>query len=190
LFFKAGVSDAHCGFRAIRRDALEKMSLKACGMEFASEMIIEAVRRNLRIKEVPVTYYPREGSESKLKSFSDGWRHLRFMLIYAPTYLYLLPGLAFCIFGVLMLLSGYFRVYIGYLPGFHSMLLGGFSLVIGCQVIFLGLFAKIYGVISDLFNADRIVKHVLRHLSLERGAMIGVIVFLAGFLYFSYLVIK
>jgi len=79
LLFKAGVSDAHCGMRAFRKDAYDKMSLKSGGMEFASEMVIKAAMMKMKIAEVPITYYPRKG-ESKLRTFSDGWRHLRFML--------------------------------------------------------------------------------------------------------------
>jgi len=155
LFFKAGISDAHCGFRAIKRDALDRMNLKSHGMEFASEMVIEAIRRGLKIKEVPVTYYPRESGESKLASFSDGWRHLKLMLIYAPTYLYLLPGLLFSIFGVLLMLLSYFRVNIGFTPGLHSMVLGSLMTILGYQVIFMGIFAKIYGAHADLLEPDR-----------------------------------
>lgn len=190
LFFKAGVSDAHCGLRSIRKDALEKMSLRSYGMEFASEVITEAVRRKLRIKEVPVTYYPRGSSSSKLNSFSDGWRHLKFMLVYAPTYLYLLPGLVFCLFGALMMLLSYFRVNIGYIPGFHSMIVGSLLVIVGYQVMFLGLFSKIYGVHVDLFDADRVTELILKHASLEKGAIIGVTIFLAGFVYSAYLVAK
>ncbi|MCD6507063.1 glycosyltransferase family 2 protein [Candidatus Poribacteria bacterium] len=81
LLFKAGVSDAHCGMRAFRRDAYERMGLRSEGMEFASEMVIAAVERGMRIGEVPIRYYPRgEGSSSKLRTVRDGWRHLRFML--------------------------------------------------------------------------------------------------------------
>jgi len=83
LLFKAGVSDAHCGMRAFRRDAYERMGLRSGGMEFASEMVIAAVEREMRIGEVPIRYYPRdEGSSSKLRAFRDGWRHLRFMLYF------------------------------------------------------------------------------------------------------------
>jgi len=79
LFFRAGVSDAHCGMRSFTRDAYQRLNLVTTGMEFASEMVIKAVQAGLRIAEVPITYYPRKG-ESKLHSFRDGWRHLRFML--------------------------------------------------------------------------------------------------------------
>jgi len=190
LFYKAGVSDGHSGFRAIKRDALEKMKLRSYGMEFASEMIIEAVRRKLRIKEVPITYYPREASESKLNSFSDGWRHLKFMLIYAPTYLYMIPGLAFCLMGALLMLFSYFRVYIGYTPGFHSMILGSLLVILGYEVFLLGIFARIYGVRFDLFDADKVTKFVLERISLEKGVAIGSAIFLAGVVYSLTLVVK
>jgi glycosyltransferase involved in cell wall biosynthesis len=189
-YFRASVSDAHCGFRAIRKDALEKMRLQSQGMEFASEMIVEAVRRKLRIKEVPVTYYPRETGRSKLNSFSDGWRHLKFMFIYAPTYLYLLPGLIFSVFGALMMLLSYFSVNIGYTPGFHSMIVGSLLVIVGYQVIYLGLYAKVYGVRADLFDTDRVTKFIFRHVSLERGAILGLVVFLAGFAYSLYFVTR
>jgi len=190
LFYKAGVSDAHSGFRAIRRDALEKMRLRSHGMEFASEMIIEAVRRKLRIKEVPITYYPREASKSKLNSFSDGWRHLKFMLIYAPTYLYIIPGLTSCLMGALLMLFGYLRVHIGYTPGFRSMILGSLLVILGYEVSLLGIFAKIYGAHFDLFDADKVTKFILEHISLEKGATIGSAIFLAGVIYSLNLVAK
>lgn len=190
LFFKAGISDAHCGFRAIRKDALEKMKLRSRGMEFASEMITDAVRRKLRTEEVPVTYYPRESGRSKLNSFSDGWRHLKFMLLYAPTYLYLLPGLVFSLFGALMMLLSLLRVNIGYTPGFHSMIVGSLLVIVGYQVIYLGLFAKIYGVHTDLFDRDSITELFLENVSLEKGAIIGISVFLAGFAYSVHLVAR
>ncbi len=190
LFFGAGVSDAHCGLRAIRKDALEKMSLRSCGMEFASEVITEAVRRKLRIKEVPVTYYPRRSSDSKLNSFSDGWRHLKFMLLYAPTYLYLLPGLAFGFLGALMMLLSYFRVNVGYVPGTHSMILGSLLAIVGYQIVFLGLFAKIHGTLVGLFNPDRVTELVLKYASLEKGAVIGGTIFLTGFAYSAYLLTR
>ncbi len=98
--FKAGVSDAHCGMRAIRREALDKLKLQSSGMEFASEMIIEAAREKLKIAEIPITYYPREG-DSKLSSFADGWRHLRFMMLYRPT-----PFLLGCILGDRSIFTG------------------------------------------------------------------------------------
>src|SRR3954469_13270157 len=91
LFFNTGVSDAHCGMRALRRDVLARLDLRATGMEFASEMVIRASKEKLKISEFPIEYHPR-GGESKLLSFRDGWRHLRFLLVHSPTYLFMLPG--------------------------------------------------------------------------------------------------
>ncbi len=87
LFFGTGVRDVHCGLRAITRESLDKLNLQTAGMEFASEMVIKAVRDKLKISEVDISYHPRTG-DSKLKSFSDGWRHLRFMLLYSPYFSY------------------------------------------------------------------------------------------------------
>ena len=91
LFFRTGISDAHCGMRALRRDVLPRLDLRTTGMEFASEMVIRASKENLRIAEFPIEYHPR-GGESKLSSFRDGWRHLRFLLVHSPNHLFILPG--------------------------------------------------------------------------------------------------
>ena len=91
--FHSGVSDAHCGLRAVRRDALPTLKLSATGMEFASEMVIKAGKRRLRVEEIPIDYYPRIG-ESKLSRVGDAWRHVRFMLVYSPTFLFMVPGAA------------------------------------------------------------------------------------------------
>ena len=90
-FFHTSISDAHCGMRAFTREAYEVMQLQTTGMEFASEMVIKVVQADLKLCEVPITYYPRQG-ESKLNSFRDAWRHLRFMLLLSPTHLFVLPG--------------------------------------------------------------------------------------------------
>lgn len=189
LFFKAGVSDAHCGFRAFTKKAIEKMNFKSDGMEFASEMLIEAVRKKLRIKEVPITYYPRKG-KSKLSSFSDGWRHLKFMLLHAPTYLYFIPGTVFLLLGVIVLLAGIFHLNIGHTIGIHSMIAGSLLFISGYQIIFLGLFAKIYGVSNDLLDPDKITEFILRYVSLEKGATLGLIMLLVGLSYTLYLIWK
>jgi glycosyltransferase involved in cell wall biosynthesis len=182
LFFNAKISDAHCGFRAFKKEALEEVNLKSSGMEFASEMIIETLRKKLRIKEVPITYYPR-GGESKLSSFSDGWRHLKVMLLFSPPYLYFIPGLVLFLFGLLVFLLSYFPIDVGYTPGMHSMILGSLSVIVGYQIICLGLFAGIHGKKNNLFDPDRITKFISEHVSLERGASVGLAMFLVGFAY-------
>lgn len=172
LFFRAGISDAHSGFRAIRRDALEKLELKSDGMEFALEMIIEACRKNLKIIEVPINYYRRRGSVSKLRSFQDGWRHMKFMLLNTPDYLFMYPGLALFLAGIVLMLSAFFKIFIGYLPGIHSMIAGSLLIITGYQVVFFGTFAKL-----------KFGKKLPRFLTLEKGAALGTIIFLSGLTY-------
>ena len=101
VFFRTGVSDAHCGMRALRRGVLPALDLRTTGMEFASEMVIRAAKEQLDIREFPIEYHPR-GGESKLSSFRDGWRHLRFLLVHSPTHLFVLPGAVMTLFGVLI----------------------------------------------------------------------------------------
>ena len=91
LFYRTGVKDAHCGMRAVRRDVLPRLDLRTTGMEFASEMVIRAAKEKLEIRQFPIEYHPR-GGESKLSSFRDGWRHLRFLLVHSPTHLFVIPG--------------------------------------------------------------------------------------------------
>ena len=144
LFFKARISDAHSGFRAIKGEALEKLDLRTNGMEFASEMIIEAIRKGLRIKEVPISYYRRKTGGSKLSSFSDGWRHLKFMLINAPTFLFTYPGLAFLFVGLFLIFSAFLNIKSGFAFGIHSMIAGSLLTIVGYQIVFFGFFANIY----------------------------------------------
>ena len=129
--FSTGISDAHCGLRAITREGLKKLSLKSGGMEFASEMVIEAASKDLRIAEVPITYYPRKG-DSKLHSFTDGWRHLRFMMLYRPVPFLLVPGLLALGLGLVLAVG----VYLQGGSRMHSMILGGLLLIIGYQMLF------------------------------------------------------
>ena len=91
LLFRTGVGDAHCGMRALRRDVLPQLGLRTTGMEFASEMVIRAAKEQLDIREFAIEYHPR-GGESKLSSFRDGWRHLRFLLVHSPNYLFIVPA--------------------------------------------------------------------------------------------------
>ena len=110
--FGVHVSDAHCGMRAVRRTALPTLDLHSKGMEFASEMVFKAFRRDLNISEVPIDYYPRTG-ESKLSRFSDAWRHVRFMLLYSPSWLYFLPGIILLLLGLAGMLVRDINVDIG-----------------------------------------------------------------------------
>ncbi len=189
ILFKANVSDAHSGFRAFTRDALEKMELRCHGMEFASEMIIEAVRRGLRIEEVPITYHPREG-ESKLNSFSDGWRHLRFMLLQTPKYLFYLPGIFMFAIGLPMIVAMAITpvTIFGIHLGIHSMIAFSLLTLTGYQLIFIGLFSAIYARDMGLVEYDGITRKITRLMSLERGLLLGIFLTSLGFFYILLLI--
>ncbi len=183
------ISDCHSGFRAFTRKAYDVMNLTTDGMEFASEMVMRALTRGLRIVEIPITYYRRAaGSEPNLSSFSDGWRHLKFILLEAPTHLFILPGTVLCVAGLLavFLIWAPFNLWDARL-GIHSMIAGCLLAIVGYQIIILGLFAKMYGVRQGLRPHDRITKVISDHVSLERGAMAGLVIFLMGFVFTLYL---
>ncbi len=185
LFFKAGIGDAHCGMRAIKRDALEKLSLKCKGMEFASEMIIEATKRGLKIVEVPIRYHTRIG-ESKLSSFKDGWRHLRLMLLYSPSHLFILPSIVFIILGAFLL--GY--TYIVDPKRIHTMILGSAMILLGFQVLGFGISAKVYSVKEGFEEPSRLTKFFMRYSILEEGLVVGGLMFLSGLVMGVYIFLR
>jgi hypothetical protein len=186
-FYGAGVSDAHSGFRIFTRDAYETMDWETTGMEFASEMIMEAGAKDLEIVEVPIVYHEREGEET-LESFRDGWRHVRFMLVNAPGYLFSVPGLLLTIFGVAVMTVAHTGVALGEVTlGTNSMIAGSLATIVGTQVGSLGVFAT---VASDPIQRpdDPLTTGITEYATLERGATAGVIVFAAGGAYASWLV--
>lgn len=176
FLFKIDISDAHCGFRAFTRGALEKLPLKCRGMEFASEMVIEAAKAGLRIKEVPITYYPRVG-DSKLSSFRDGWRHLRLMLLYSPLYLFILPGAILVVLGAVIMGYAYntepLRV--------HSLILASLMIIVGFQIINFGIFSKVYAAKEGLESPDRVTSFFMRYSILEEGLLLSGLLFGIGF---------
>lgn len=181
-FYDAEVSDAHSGFRIFTQDALETMELETTGMEFASEMVMEAGAKNLNIVEVPIVYHEREGEET-LDSFRDGWRHVRFMLKNAPGYLFALPGLAIALFGILTTGIAYSGVSInGITLGVHSIIAGSLCTIVGYQVTTLCAFAT---VASNPIQRpdDMFTRLVTKHVTLERGATFGIVLGSAGFVY-------
>jgi glycosyltransferase involved in cell wall biosynthesis len=181
-FFGLKSSDAHSGMRAFTREAIDRMALNCEGMEFASEIVVKAARAGLRVAEVPITYHPRIG-ESKLNGVRDAWRHLRFMLILAPTYLFIYPGLA--LFGVgfvgqAVLLSG--PIHIGSRGIYiHFSILAALLTLVGSQALVFGVFARVYSKSVGFDTPSRLSDWVERDFSLERGLVIGAIFFLAGF---------
>jgi glycosyltransferase involved in cell wall biosynthesis len=176
--FKTNLSDAHCGMRAITREAYDKLDLKSEGMEFASEMIIEAARKKLRITEVPITYYPRI-SPSKLHSWGDGWRHLRFMMLYNPTPFFSIPGFLLILLGLFMTVVLSFRGNVE-TTSLHSFILGAMLLIIGTQMIAAGSYMKVYGMIHNRIDKTGLTARILDYHSLEFGLIFGALLFFAG----------
>ncbi len=173
LLFGVKVSDAHCGMRAVRRDAVGPLELHSTGMEFASEMVFKAYRRGLKVSEIPIDYFPRTG-ESKLNRFGDAWRHVRFMLLYSPSWLYLLPGslmLLLGIAGMLVLASGPVDVF-GRSWQIHTMLGFVALTLIGAQVIQLGVFARTYARVR-IGEHDPLLERLGGRLRLEHGLLAG-----------------
>ena len=173
VLFGVKVSDAHCGMRAVRRDALSTLDLHSTGMEFASEMVFKAYRRDLAVSEIPIDYYPRTG-ESKLNRFGDAWRHVRFMLLYSPSWLYLFPGGIFLLLGLagmLVLATGPTDVF-GRSWQIHTMLGFVALTLIGAQVIQLGVFARTYARVQ-IGERDPLLERLGKHLRLEHGLLVG-----------------
>jgi glycosyltransferase involved in cell wall biosynthesis len=179
LFFRTGVSDAHCGMRALRRDVLPRLDLRTTGMEFASEMVIRAAKENLDIREFPIEYHLRAG-ESKLSSFRDGWRHLRFLLVHSPTYLFMLPGALLLAFGVLVSATVLTQISVlGRAWDLHAMVAGALLMIVGVQVISLGLCAHAYGTYF-MGEKDPWFDRMRARFHLEHGLLAGGVVALAG----------
>jgi len=181
IMFHAKISDAHCGMRAFTREAYQRMHLITTGMEFASEMVINAVKAGLKIKEIPITYYRREG-ESKLRSFHDGWRHLRFMLLYSPNHLFLVPGLIFFVLGLAMMTALLFGPIVINNRTFdiHCMIIGGLLNIIGLQTVALGMLGKAYSFTEKFETRDRVVEFFYRYFTLERALAFGGLYLLVG----------
>ncbi len=180
VFFGQRVTDAHCGMRALTRDAHQRMQLRTTGMEYASEMIAMAIRQGMKLGEIPITYHPREG-ESKLRSFRDGWRHLRFMLLLSPTPLFLVPGLIAVVLGLaglIVLLPGP-RVAFGMTFDFHFMFVASALAILGVQLLGLGFSAKAYAR-TELHLGDPWLAFLDRWFTLERGIVLGAGLLAAG----------
>ena len=179
LFFRTGVSDAHCGMRAVRREALPRLDLRTTGMEFASEMVVRAGKARLEITEIPIHYHPREG-ESKLSSWRDGWRHLRFLLVHSPNWLFIVPGAAMAIVGVLIALTVLLQIQVfGREWDLHAMVAGALLMIVGTQVLALGLCAHAYGTYF-MGEKDPWFDRMRARFRLENGLLLGGGVTLAG----------
>jgi hypothetical protein len=187
VFYDAGVSDAHSGFRVFTRDVLDAFTFRSDGMEFASEMVMAAATEGLRIEEVPITYHARTG-EAELDSLRDGWRHVKFMLLNAPTHLFAVPGVSFATLGAVALSLAFFGVSLGGVTfGAHTMIAGSLLTIVGYQVTLLALFTT---VAADPIRAanDPLTRWIRAHFRLEHGATLGLALTAFGGAYAAVLV--
>ena len=172
LLYRTGVRDAHCGMRGLRRDVLPRLALRTPGMEFASEMVIRAAKEKLDIRQVPIEYHPR-GGESKLSTWRDGWRHLRFLLLHSPVHLFIVPGLVLAGLGVLILALSLAQLSIfGRTWQIHSMIAGSLLTIVGTQTVALGVCARTY---AAMYMGDRwkLLDRYDGRLRLEHGLLTG-----------------
>jgi glycosyltransferase involved in cell wall biosynthesis len=189
LLFRTGVDDAHCGMRAVRRDLLPRLALRTTGMEFASEMVIRAAKEHLDIRQFPIEYHPR-GGESKLSSFRDGWRHLRFLLVHSPNHLFILPGAVMGVIGALVELIVLTRLGVfGREWDIHALIGGALLAIVGTQVMALGVCAHAYGTYF-MGEKDRWFDRMRARYKLEHGLMLGGAILLAGIVVGAFIVIN
>ncbi len=179
LLFHAGVRDAHCGMRAFRRGDLERLDLRTGGMEFASEMVVRAAKAGLDIRELPIVYHPR-GGESKLSSFRDGWRHLRFLVLHSPRHLFIVPGAALVTLGAAISAAVLAHVSVfGRSWEVHTLIGGSLLVLVGAQVVTLGLCARAYG-IYFMGERDPWFERMAARYRLEHGLLAGGALALVG----------
>ena len=181
LMFKTSISDSHCGMRSFTREAYHQMNLRTQGMEFASEIVVNALREGLRIREIPITYRPRIG-ESKLVGLRDAWRHVRFMLVYSPSYLFQIPGLLLAVVGALLVaaLAGGPREFLGRQWDYHGLLFGAIALILGWNLVLFDVIAKTFSMGAGLARPGKWLARLTEWFTLERGLVIGGLMFVLG----------
>lgn len=175
LFFGCPCNDFHCGLRGFKKTAIESLNLRTTGMEFASEMVVKASLYNLKITEVPTTLSPDGRSRPPhLRTWRDGWRHLRFLLLYSPRWLFLYPGLFLMLLGLLSTLF-----FLG-TPRVHTLLYSATAMIIGFQAVSFAIFTKAFAITEGLLPQDPKIQRFFRYINLESGLIIGSIILLLG----------
>ena len=185
LFFSSPCSDFHCGLRGFSKAAIAQLNLRTTGMEFASEMVVKASLYKMRIAEVPTTLSPDGRSRPPhLRSWQDGWRHLRFLLLYSPRWLFLYPGALLMLLGLLVVLW--------LLPGprgifdIHTLLFAATAIIVGFQAVAFAVFTKVFAISEGLLPEDRRLDRVFRYINLEKGLIVGgafLLIGIAGSIY-------
>ncbi|PWT90785.1 MAG: dolichol-P-glucose synthetase [Proteobacteria bacterium] len=183
--FHAGVGDSYCGMRGFSRAVYDRLDVRSTGMEFALEFVIKATQIGARISEIPIILWPdKRGRPPHLRSFRDGWRSLRFMLMYAPNWLFVLPGAFFLVLGlglVLWLLPGPRPLTSRVTLDIHTMIFGVIFTLLGAQIVSIGAFAKLFSYAARFDRGTVSLKRILKRVTLEFGLLIGAVLFLAGF---------
>ncbi len=193
LFFRTPIRDAHCGLRAFRKNSYQRLGLNTPGMEFASEMVVKASLNKQKISEVPIVLHPDGRDRAPhLRSFRDGWRHLRFLLLLCPTWLYLVPaGLLLTVgFGLMAWLTPGKQVVGSIGLDVHTMLFGSLCTILGYQTLWLGAFAKIFGWRSGILPATTFSAGIFRVVNLERGLLAGFGLLIVGLIFNLALVVQ
>lgn len=180
VFTGLKVGDSQCGLRAFTRDALNRLDLKTNGMELASEMILKAARRDLKVADVPVPYAERLG-EAKLNTFRDGWRHLRFLLLASPNYMFTIPGVVLTLLGIAILIAALpnSRIVIGGWT-WQPVFAGSIFVVVGVNALLLGFASRLYTSARGITNEDAMVRFYHRYLSLEVFVVFGLVLIALG----------
>jgi hypothetical protein len=183
LFFKCPAHDFHVGLRTFTKDALEKLGLPTTGMEFASEMVIKATLKKFRIAEVPITLHKDGRSRPPhLKPWRDGWRHLRFMLIYSPRWLFLVPGLLLSLLGTVSSAARAVQdIQIGGIQlNVGTLMMACMTVVVGFQLVALAFYTKVFAIAEGLLPDDPWLTRVFKTFTLEKGILVGLLVLLLG----------
>jgi glycosyltransferase involved in cell wall biosynthesis len=180
MFTGLRVGDSQCGLRAFTRDALDRLELKTDGMELASEMILKAARRGLKVADVPVPYAERLG-EAKLNTFRDGWRHLRYLLLASPNHLFTLPGTVLSLVGLVILLAALpnDRIQIGGWT-WQPVFAGSIFVIVGVNALLLGFASRLYTSARGITNEDSLIRFYNRYLGLEVFVALGLLLIAAG----------
>lgn len=192
LFFKSPVNDFHCGLRGFNKASIDNLNLQTTGMEFASEMVVKATLNKLKIAEVPTTLSPDgRGRPPHLNTWRDGWRHLRFLLLYSPRWLFFFPGslLASTGFFLLIWLSIKPRMIAGITLDVHTMIYASAFMLLGLQMIIFALFTKVFTITHKLLPDDSRVSGFMATFTLEKGIIVGAILIAGGLLGSLYAII-
>ena len=183
LFFSSSVDDFHCGLRGFRKDAIMSLGLCTKGMEFASEMVVKASLCGLKISQVPITLRcDRRSRPSHLRSWRDGWRHLRFMLLYSPNWLFIAPGAILTILGLIgfIFLLPQPLTLVGITFDINTLLVSSTTILVGTQILFFGLIIKTYATAVGLWPGNKRWKNFIKGRPIEWGIGIGLFFILAG----------